>query len=951
MSPQRWSRIEELYHSARDCEPEGREAFLRQVCGDDEQLLDQLKLLLEQDRSENEILDRPAMDLLSEAGPDRLAAGAILGPYRIEVLLGAGGMGRVYKAHDSRLGRSVAIKVAAQRFSDRFGREARAIAALNHPNICTLHDIGPNYLVMELVEGPTLADRIRQGPVGLEGALPIARQIAEALEAAHEKGIVHRDLKPANIKVRPDGTVKVLDFGLAKAAELDGSPVDSRLEDHAGTEPGRIMGTAAYMSPEQARGDKVDKRTDIWAFGVVVYEMLAGRRLFEGATASDTIAAVLKEQPDFDRVPEPARKMLERCLEKDPRRRLRDIADAMPLLQDTPRLATTRAPWLAWTAAAAVAFAALAVSWVHFHETKPMADPMRFQIALPENMKLTSGGAFAVSPDGRKLVFAAIGPDTVSRLWLRSLNSVELKPLQDGQITPIASSIIWSPDSRFIMFRSGLRLEKMDVSSGLSQTLCEAPVCGGADTPGGGSWNRSDKIIYGVDSEPYVILQLAGNGGTPIPVTRLNGPGQIHGYPIFLPDGEHFLYSRWSPVAGNRGIYVGSLSRRPEEQDSKMLLRLDLPSASSAYVPLADSVYGELLYMRDQTLLAQRFDRRRLMVNGEPVAIAEHVGSNSHGTGFFSASNNGVLVYRSGEARVMKQITWLDRSGNIVGTPCEPGLYLTDMLRLSPDGTRAAYYQPDEATGINAVWMADLVGGRNTRVTTGPTHSGYPIWSPDGKRVAYGSPRDGFTAIYQKAASGAGDEELLAKLDPRAHLWDWTADGRYLIYSVRDAKMKLDLWALPIGGKPFPVVNTEYEEYDARVSPDGRWIAYMSNQTGRNEIYVQTFRKGIQPDKVMVSTKGAMGMPHWRRDGRELLYLSLDGAIMSVPIAPGPTFRQGPPQLLFRVPQEYFRLATMPGMLVDPTSDHQRFLLLLPVDRNKHEFTVVLNWMAALKPH
>jgi eukaryotic-like serine/threonine-protein kinase len=961
MSPQRWKRIEELYHSARECDPGNREAFLRDACGDDQPLLDQLKTLLEQDRSNGEILDHPAMDLLSEDGPVELAAGATLGPYRIEFLLGAGGMGRVYKAHDSRLGRSVAIKVAVHRFSDRFGREARATAALNHPNICTLHDIGPNYLVMELVEGPTLADRIRKGPLSPEEAITIARQVADALEAAHDKGIVHRDLKPANIKIRTDGTLKVLDFGLAKEAASGENPAHAAAPIE--TEPGRILGSAAYMAPEQARGERVDKRADIWAFGVVLYEMLAGRRLFEGATASDTLAAVLKEQPDFNRVPGGVQKLLERCLEKDPKRRLRDIADAIPLLEEAPSAPPARHPWLAWSAAGAVLAAALALSFIHFRQTPSAPESVRFQITLPENMKFTMGGAFAVSPDGRRLVFAAIGPDHVPRLWLRNLNSLDLNPLQGAKTSVTDPTVFWSPDSRFVVFRAEQRLEKIDVSAGLTQTLCEGPPCKVLNIPAGGSWNRSGTIIFG-GVDPYSVMQISANGGVPIPVTLPDGPRQKHGYPTFLPDGRLFLYTRWSDVAGERGIFVGSLGRRPEAQDSKMLLRLDVPSAFSMYVPSPASDSGELLFMRQQTLVAQHFNARHLTLSGEPVTVAEHVGSSNFGTGFFSASSNGVLVYRTGDPRTIKQIAWLDRGGIVASTPCEPGRYGTEMLRVSPDGTRALYHQLNENADTLDVWLADLVRGSNMRLTSGPVNGAYPVWSPDGKRLAFGSTRGGFPGIYQKASSGLGGEELLAKLDLNPlpfppHPYDWTEDGRFLVYSVREPGTKLDLWALPMEPgstgvrKPVPLLKTEFNEYDGRVSPDGRWLSYLSDRTGRYELYVRPFRVGPQPSadlsesgEVMVS-RGTMGMGHWRRDSRELLYMSLEGAVMSVPIAAGPAFSPGTPQILFSVPSDFFPLATMPGFLLDPTPDHKRFLLLLPADRKRRdEFTVLLNWNA-----
>ena len=961
MSPERWKQIETLYHSARDCDAGGREAFLRDACGDDHELLDQLKLLLEQDRSDHEILDRPAMDLLSEACPDELSAGTILGPYRIEGLLGAGGMGQVYKAHDSRLDRMVAIKLAGARFSDRFGREARATAALNHPNICTLHDIGPNYLVMELVEGPTLADRIRQGALSLDEALPIARQLAEALEAAHEKGVVHRDLKPANIKIRPDGTVKVLDFGLAKAASAE-TPQDSAAWNPEKTEQGRIVGTAAYMSPEQARGEKVDKRTDIWAFGVVLYEMLAGQRPFQGATASDTIATVLKEHPDFTRVPEGARRLLQRCLEKNPKLRLRDIGDAIPLVVEDPRVRLARRPWLAWSMAAAL-LAALAVSLAHFREGSAFQEPRRFQIALPENIKLTSGGAMAVSPDGRRLVFAAIGPDNVPRLWLRYLNSFELKPLQGSEIDPIEPTVVWSPDSRFVAFRKEQKLQKLDVSGGLPQTLCEGAECKALANLVGGSWNRNNTIIFASGLEPHAVVRVSAGGGVPTPVTAPSGTHHGHSYPSFLPDGQHFLYARWSEDADARGIFVGSLADRPEAQDSRMLLRFDVPSGVSMYVPSSEPHFGELLFMRERTLMAQRFDERQLSLSGEPVIVADHVASNNVGTGLFSASTNGVLVYKTG-AGVTKQFTWLDRSGKVSSTPGEPGRYGTNMLRISPDGTQALYTQRDGNTNIGAVWVEDLVRGGTVRVTSGRYESSNPVWSLDGRSVAYGSNRDGFAGIYRNAASGIGSEALLVKLSLNPwppHPYEWTPDGRFLVYSVHDPKTRLDLWALPMEGnpserKPVPILSSESNEYDARVSPDGRWIAYLSDESGRYEIYVQPFFPGMRsaaeqpkPEKRRISN-GARGMAHWRSDGRELLYMSLDGEIMALPVTPGPRFQAGRPQVLFRTPGDLFRLSVTPAMMVDPTPDHQRFLLLLPpVPNRRDEFAVVLNWMEGLR--
>jgi Tol biopolymer transport system component len=608
---------------------------------------------------------------------------------------------------------------------------------------------------------------------------------------------------------------------------------------------------------------------------------------------------------------------------------------------------------------------AAAVSFVHFREGPPTQTPARFQIALPENMSFTGGGAFAVSPDGRRLVFAAIGADNTPRLWLRSLNSLGVKQLQGGEIDPMEPTVIWSPDSRFVAFRTEQRLQKIDVAGGLTQTMCAGPECMASANLTGGSWNHSDTIVFSPGVEPHAVMRISANGGVPTIVTAPKGLHQGHSYPTFLPDGQHFLYARWSEVPDNRGIFVGSLTARPEDQDPRMLLRFDVPSAVSVYVPSTEESHsGELLFMRQRTLMAQHFEERRFVLSGEPTPVADGVHSNNIGTGMFSASANGVLVYRTGEGRIVKQIAWLDQNGSVSSTACEPGRYGTNMLRVSPDGTRALYTERDESKNVLAVWAADLVRGGNVRVTSGSDDSANPVWSPDGRRVAYGTNHEDSAAIYHKDSSGLGSEELLVKLDRHLgppHPYDWTLDGRYLVYGVRDPKTKLDLWALPLAEngaarQPIPLLRSEFDELDARVSPDGRWIAYLSNESGRGEVYVQPFRVGSPPprDKSEPSkwriSNGALGMPHWRRDGSELLYMSLDGAIMSVAITPGPTFPASMPRIVFRTPRDLFPLSVTPAMLVDPTSDHKRFLLLLPADRTKRdEFTVVLNWMAGLR--
>ncbi len=896
-------------------------------------------------------------------------AGKYLGPYEILAAIGAGGMGEVYRARDAKLGRDVALKVLPEAFARdaermaRFQREAKSLASLNHSNIASIYgleDSGATHaLVMELVEGPTLADRIRSGPIPIEEALPIAKQIAEGLEYAHERGIVHRDLKPSNVKVTSDDAVKILDFGLAKTmvAEMGfGDATTSPTLSQMATQTGVLLGTAAYMSPEQARGKLVDRRADIWAFGCVLYEMLTGKMAFGGGAVTDTLAAVLRAEPDWSQLPvatpNRVRVLLQRCLQKDPKQRLRDIGDARisldEVLSGAPDPALAGAPlavaplWrraLPW-AVAALLFVTLApIAFIHFRG-KPLApaEPMRFEISPPAGGTI---GLFELSPDGRQLAFSATSPGGVPDVWIRSLDSLEARSLAGSESTQL-STFFWSPDSRYIAFGDGGRLRKIDVSGGAAETLCEI-----SGVVLGGSWNRDGVIIFGAANTG--LMQVSANGGPASPLTTLDASrgDAFDGFPEFLPDGRHFLFHRASSKSlENNGTYVGSLDTRPEEQGSKRLLT---SFYHTSYVPSSSAGSGQLLFIRDGALMAQSFDAQRLELSGEPVMVAGHVGI-FRTSGFFSASTNGVLVYTTGGTGDTFQPTWFDRQGKVLGTVGEPSDFVS--LSLSPDGRRAAVSRLD--SGV-ALWLLDFSRGTSERFTFGSATAADAIWSPDGNRIVFSSSSTSGVDLYQKLASGAGDEEPLLKSSETKVPTSWSRDGRFLLYTVQDPKTtKGALWVLPLAGdkKPFPFLRSEFHNDYGRFSPNGRLVAYQSDESGRNEIYVRTFT----PDsptaapatggKWLISTAGG-AEPRWGEGGKELYYLAADGKLMAVEIATNQVFQPGVPKALFQTPLPP-RSAVRESW--DTTSDGKRFLVLAPVQSGAPApYIVVLNWQAGLK--
>jgi Tol biopolymer transport system component len=871
-----------------------------------------------------------------------ISKGTRFGPYEIVSQIGEGGMGAVYRASDTRLGRSVAVKISAQKFSERFERESRAVAALNHPNICTLHDVGPDYLVMELVEGQTLEERIKQGALPLDEAVQIARQIVAALEAAHDKGIVHRDLKPANIKVKPDGTVKVLDFGLARMDE----PVEeaSEAKTMGGSIPGMILGTAGYMAPEQARGLIADKRADIWAFGVVFYEMLTGQGSFHAPTVPDMLAAVLTREPDLSHVPAEAQTLLRRCLEKDPQRRLRDIGDALPLLglyPQTTKAAETKVEparrSLLWPAVAAVAgAAALLLGFLYLRAPSPTAEPIRFSIALPRRVSLTHAGGFAISPDGRKIAFAAIGSDGARRIWVRPMDSLEWRVLQEAVISN-PNLLFWSADSRFIAYQDNANnLMRIDAEGGAPTRVAGLPQ----GAPGGGSWGAGDVIIFGTGQG---VMQVPADGGTPVLVTKTQqGTNEIHWNPKFGPDGKRFHYLSIFPNQPEKlTMRLGSIDLTPEQQKTDGIPEVVAPE----YVPPSGSAAGKILYLRGSTLLARDFDFDAFELRGEPVTVAEDVGfSNPRGQALFSVSSNGVLLHRPNPPQDA-QFTWFNRRGEMIGRIGDPGLFGT--IALSPDGTRAATSRPDLQTRNQDIWVFDLVNGGSNRLTFNPGVDQQPLWSRDGNRLVYASNREDGWSLYQKLASGAGDEDRLLKADQVTNVTDWSRDGRYMIYHT--GRNPRDIWILPLTGdrKPFPFIQTAGDDFGARFSPDGKWVLYVSNESGVTEIYVQPMKTAAAATiagKWMIS-KGTVGMPRWRGDGKEIFYLAPDGNVMAAEVVADVAFRALPAKALFQVPPIFLRTYVNPGAQSDVAYDGQRFLFAMPVlEALGEELNVAMNW-------
>jgi serine/threonine protein kinase/Tol biopolymer transport system component len=890
-----------------------------------------------------------------------LIPGTRLGVYRITAPIGEGGMGQVFRARDTRLDRDVAIKILPEAFAHdadrlaRFTREAKTLASLNHPHIAGIHGLeetgGITALVMELVEGEDVSQRIARGAIPIDEALPIATQIADALEAAHEQGIVHRDLKPANIKIRADGTVKVLDFGLAKAtvpavessSSLSMSPT---LTTPAMTQAGMILGTAAYMSPEQARGRTVDKRADIWAFGVVLFEMLTGTPAFSDEDVSLTLSKILQREPDFDSLPPtiPARvdRALRVCLRKDPRKRIGDIRDVRLVLEgafettapQTTASATSARPrgrlvWIAALVAAVGLISALAVPAVRYLRQAPSPET-RTEIVTPATAQPMD---FALSPDGRQIVFSAL-VGRASQLWLRPLAATTAQPLAG---TEAARLPFWSPDGRSIGFMAGNALKRLDLSGGVPEVL--APVTSG----GGATWNADGVVIFAPITRG-TLMRVSASGGAVTAVTTFS-PGQVaHLAPRFLPDGRRFLFTALGAPDAT-GIYLGMLDgTAPIRLTPSSSAGMYLPEVRGAGRPFSGSRW--LLWVRAGSLVAQRLEVEKAVLTGEPVKMADSV---NFGLGWagVSVTDTGVVAYRTGTGG-QRQLTWFDRSGAPRGTVGDVDASLA-FPNVSPDGRRVVVRR--EVQGNVDLWLLD--GGRMSRFTFDPAPDTIPVWSPDGTRIVFRSNRTGADDLYQKLASGAAAEERLVVSDQVKTPESWSPDGRFLLYRSIDPKTNLDLWVLPMTGDRTPSVflRTPFREGYAAFSPDGRWVAYESNESGRNEIYVRAFvppgaastPRAAAGGQWQVSTEGGI-YPRWAPDGRELYYLNPAGALMAAPISgAGATFAPGAPIVLFPTRIVGGGEDAAQGRQYDIARDG-RFLINTELDGPTAPITLLQNW-------
>jgi Tol biopolymer transport system component/predicted Ser/Thr protein kinase len=930
----RWQQIEELFHAARE-----DRAVLDKA---DPALRREVESLLAQEKGagflEASALQMAAQQLAADRGQQMI--GRRIGSYQILSQLGAGGMGEVYRAKDTKLKREVALKVLPEAFAGdpermaRFQREAEALASMNHPNIAQIYGIEERALVMELVPGKTL-----KGPLPMETALNYAKQIADALEAAHEKGITHRDLKPSNIMITPAGVVKVLDFGLAAHSR---EHEQGETLTMPATRSGTVMGTAAYMSPEQARGEPVDRRADIWAFGVVLYEMLTGTPAFARDTTSDTLAAVLKEEPEWNRAPQKAQRLLRRCLEKDPKRRLRDIADAMGLIDDvTPAvLPPTKpqrvAPWVV----AAVAVFVAAAGWWFATRPAPLRPLVRLNAEISADTPLAgAGGVVALSPDGARLALILRDADGKVRLHTRLLEQNQVTALAG---TENAFSPFFSPDGEWIGFFADDKLKKISVQGGAAVTLCDA------GDPDGASWGDDGSIVAAlIGSGGSGLWRVHSSGGTCVPLTKLSPGEATHRWPQVLPGSQTALFTA-STRLGNyddANIDVVSLKTggRKTVQHGGFFPR---------YLATSNGT-GHLVYLYQSTLFAVPFDPSRLALAGVPAPILEDVGSSAGAGGLFAfggaPSGPGTLVYLAGKGQGLP-ISWLDSAGKTQPLHAPPGVYR--FPRFSPDGNRLAFSMGSGA-GMD-IWVKDLDRDTQSRLSFVAGVNRSPVWTPDGKDIVFKSTNSPAPGLYWIRSDGSGDAQRLT--DGRANEWpfSFSPDGKRLAFTQDGNGGSFDIFTAPIEsdpghvrlGKPELFLGTPFDEGAPAFSPDGRWLAYASNESGTFEVYVRPFPG---PGGRSQISKGGGLFPLWSRDGRELLFQTLDLRVMAVGYsAAGDSFAARKP----RVWSETRLLNAGGASVYDLAPDGKRLAAILASDQTGGEpthLTFLLNFFDELR--
>ena len=980
-SPDRWRLVERLYHEALARDESARATFLSDACAGDETLRIQVESLIAYASRARDFLAVPAIEGVPAAALPSVERGGRLigvrlGPYQVESLLGVGGMGEVYRARDTRLGRDVAIKILPEPFiadldrRDRFEREARLLASLNHPHIGTIYGFeerdGIHALVLELIEGETLGARLDRSPMSVREALHVAHQIAEALEAAHDKAIVHRDLKPANIAITPDGVVKVLDFGLAKVGSNAGSSSDlTRSPTVMATGEGVILGSAESMSPEQARGRVVDKRTDVWAFGCVLYHMLTGRKVFAGDTLSDTIAAVLGREPDWTALP-PAtpgaiRRLLSRCLEKDLNRRLHDIADARIEIEDAlrephppvgtavgqhekPAWAPRRAMVPLMTAAVlVVAVGAIAVfTWLSA-PVAPVAVPSRLMITVPPAQTIEKGRypPIALSPDGKLLAYVAASDGGTTNLYLRPLDELVARviPQTDGASTPF-----FSPDGRWLGFYADGMLKKLSIAGGVPLVICEAPVVWSA------SWGEHDTIVFATTLAASGLWRVSGNGGEPVQITTPKGDEVQHGYPQLLPGGTQILFS----ILSKNAWHVATVGL--DGGEPRLIGNGRVVGEGAQYIST-----GHLVYAQSGGLVATPFDPAVGDLNRPPVPLLERLVTSHFGGAYFAfAANSGTLVYvPSGTTVTDRSLVRVERDGRT--SPLLEPRAGYEYPALSPDGTRAAV-MIDSEMGSD-IWIVDLARATRTRFTNGGIGA-FPVWAPDGRKLAFQSTAPGPFNLFWKSTDGGADAQPLLKgTGEAARSWpntgaallpgtlptlsgagtqfptSWSTDGSTVAFHERKPDGKRDIWVVTPGGDPVPFLLTPFDERSPRFSPDGKWLAYVSDESGRSEVYVQPY-PGPGP-KWVVSTDGGID-PVWSKNGRELFYRHGD-ELMSVPVTAAREFSPGRPERLFET--RFDTGDNGPNYDVSPDG---RWFVIPRSDRGpaSGELHVVLNWFS-----